>query len=80
MKFYYEWYISDCKRDPRSRIKNNRKIDKGFIDWIKKVEDKVLLVYGLMLLDLPDENYMYMYENGVNPERMADKIFENNKI
>ena len=74
MTFYYEWYLE------QTRNLNSCKENKGFVEWIKKVEDKVILVYGIRLLDLPDENYMLMYEKGVSVERMADKIFENNKI
>jgi hypothetical protein len=73
MSFYYDWYISKCK-------KNNEKINENFIEWIKRVEDKVILIYGIKLLDLPDEDYMMYFKKGINSERMADKIFQNNKI
>jgi hypothetical protein len=73
MKYYFEWYISKYK-------KNNNKIDENFLEWIKKVENKILLMYGISLLDLPDENYMDYYEKKLSPELMADEIFQNNKI
>ena len=73
MKTYVEWYKDNCK-------KNNEKINKDFIKWISKIENKVVLMYGITLLDLPDEDYMDNFIIKTSPETMADIIFENNKF
>lgn len=70
MKTYVEWYLESC----------NRSINKEFLEWISKVENKVLLLYGMTLLDLPDEDYMENFKLNIRPEIMADIIFENNKF
>jgi hypothetical protein len=69
MKTYVDWYLESGK-----------KIDKKFLKWISKVENKVMLFYGMTLLDLPDEDYMDNFKLNTSPERMVDIIFENNKI
>jgi len=49
-------------------------IDKKFIIWMDKIEEYVFLSIGIYLLDLPDEEYMYYFENNVSYEYVGDKI------
>jgi hypothetical protein len=70
---YSEWYIHTCNI-------NNKKINEKFVEWINNVEEKVEIIYGLRLLDLVDENYMYNFEKGISSDKMTDIVLENNKI
>jgi hypothetical protein len=81
MKTYVDWYLESGSHVPGNPGPGpGKKIDKKFLEWISKVENKVMLFYGMTLLDLPDENYMDNFKLNTSPERMVDIIFENNKI
>lgn len=57
---------------------NNNEPDYNFISWIDNVEKLVFESYGVNLLDLPDKDYMYYYENNYQPDDMFKKIQEFN--
>jgi hypothetical protein len=52
-------------------------VDYHFVEWIDEVEDIVFDVLNFELLDLPDENYMLMYEEHYKPSEVANIIISN---
>lgn len=69
---YIDYYRSRCKREKIS-------VDPHFITWIIRVESYVYNRTDLYLLDLPDESYMSLYENKVNPISVAKMVVKNFK-
>lgn len=49
-------------------------VDKKFIIWMDKIEKYVFFSIGMYLLDLPDEEYMYYFQNNVSYEYVGNKI------
>jgi hypothetical protein len=49
-------------------------VDKKFMIWMDKIEEYVFSSIGMYLLDLPDEEYMYYFENNISYEYVGDKI------
>lgn len=68
---YENYYRQHCS-------KNNLNINNKFIDWINEIENLVMLNYEITLLDLPDENYMYHFENGLSINDMYNIIVSSN--
>ena len=50
---------------------------KAFQEWLKKVNNIVILKTGLDLLDLPDMDYFGMWERGVSPKSAATRAVRN---
>jgi hypothetical protein len=48
---YVEWYKN-----------SNSEPNNQFVNWIKKIEKKIISNYGLSLTDIPDEDYMMYFE------------------
>lgn len=59
-------------------LSKNNKPNNNFVIWINAVEQLVLTIYGLKLLDIPDEDYMNYYENKYQPNEMFQIIQESN--
>ena len=59
----------------RLREKYNEK-DKNFVKWIDKIEDEVESRTGMKLLDLPDQPYRIMYEEGKKPNKVIKCIVD----
>lgn len=51
-------------------------IDWQFMRWVDDIENIVLEKTHFNLLDLPDEDYMYNFENHVTANVMAQKIID----
>ncbi len=51
-------------------------INLNFIKWIDQVEKMIYKKLKLNLLDIPDQLYMYHFENGYTPKDMFDLIIE----
>ena len=59
-------------------LKKNTEPNYGFVNWINKVENKVLNRFGFNLLDLPDEDYMLYFEEKLSPDEIVQIIKESN--
>ena len=59
-------------------LQNNTEPNYKFILWINSVEQMVLERFGFYLLDIPDEDYMYFYENKFEPYEIVQIIQESN--
>ena len=59
-------------------LQKNIKPNNKFIIWINSVEQMVLEHFKLYLLDIPDEDYMYFFENKFEPSEMVQIIQESN--
>jgi len=67
MPLYADFYRTYCK-------KNHMKPDVNFIRFMNCVEKLVKDVFGINLLDLPDENYRVMYNNNHSVEDVAEYV------
>jgi hypothetical protein len=69
---YSDYYI-------RRKIATSKEdaIDVPFIEWIDEVENKVRQKLGIALLDLPDEPFMFMYEQNITPIDASNKCVSN---
>ena len=56
--------------------KSNFQTDRKFIHWVDTVEYIVMGKLKMGLLDLPDENYIVNFENGMVAGEMAKKIID----
>jgi hypothetical protein len=54
--------------------KRNIETDENFIKWINSVENIIKYKLQMNLLDIPDEDYMFNFENNIMPEEMAQII------
>jgi|LakMenE01Jun11ns_1017448.scaffolds.fasta_scaffold9184721_2 hypothetical protein len=62
-------YTTDYKtKTPKDEI------NKKFMIWMDKIEEYIFTNIGMYLLDFPDEEYMYYFENNVSYEYVGDKI------
>jgi len=64
---YTNNYIKNCQKhqiDP----------DRSFIKWIGTVETIIKSKLNMGLLDIPDEDYMYNFENNITAKEMAQII------
>ncbi len=66
---YVEYYLS-----------NIQEIDNKFLIWISKVEKIIYSKLQMSLIDLPDEDYMYYFENNFGPREMVQIIYESNNL
>jgi hypothetical protein len=66
---YSAHYINYCKK---TMITPNLQ----FITWINTIEQKINKKIGLNLLDLPDEPYMDMFVDSIQPADVVDHILE----
>lgn len=64
---YSEYYIS-----------KNKNPNYKFVNWINKIEEEVIKIFGLCLLDLPDEPYMISFEEKYSPKEIVEIIKKNN--
>ncbi len=51
-----------------------------FIRFMNKIEKKIRDEYGVGLLDLPDENYRIMYDEGYTVEEIVNIVINNNYL
>ena len=65
------WYSTYYKNNTPP-LKYNEK----YYKWMKEVEIIVYKKLNKKLLDLPDQMYMHYFENSLNPEDMAEIVFE----
>jgi hypothetical protein len=54
--------------------KHNINIEKKFVTWINIVENKVFEKLKLRLLDIPDEDYMFYYEQKHDPIKISNYV------
>jgi hypothetical protein len=59
-------------------LSKNSEPNTKFVDWINNVEKNVLELFGVNLLDIPDEDYMGNFESGYEPNQMVQIIQESN--
>jgi hypothetical protein len=55
----------------------------NFIQWIDQIERKIISAIGLNLLDLPDQDYMMLFENKYTMGcviKLVSDDFYNNQI
>lgn len=68
---YSNYYKQHCEQRGIS-------INEKFIDWIDTIESNIYNKCSLCLLDLPDEPYMYYFENNKTIMDVTNKILLNN--
>ena len=51
-----------------------------FLKWIDTIETSIFNTYELYLLDIPDENYMYYFENNYSPKEVIKLIQDDFEI
>lgn len=66
---YSSYYLSK-KSEPNTK----------FVDWINNVEKNVLEKFGFNLLDIPDEDYMGIFESGYSSNEMVQIIQKSNSF
>ena len=59
-------------------LSKNSEPNTKFVDWINNVEKNVLELFGVNLLDIPDENYMGNFESGYSSNQMVQIIQDSN--
>lgn len=64
---YSNYYKMKC-------ISSNVEFDKNFAIWMNLIEKNVYNTINVLLIDLPDEDYMIMYENGYDYNKVSDII------
>ena len=55
-------------------------MNNDFDSWMKQVEEIVFKELKMHLLDLPDENYRYYFENGKSAMYMAQIVINDNNM
>ncbi len=68
---YSEHYIQNA-------INSKIPINKKFVNWINRVEQIVCEKLKLDLLDIPDEDYMEMFENKMSSYEVAEYVIKQN--
>lgn len=66
---YVQWYMN-----------SNSEPNTKFVNWISKIEKKIIAMYGMTLIDLPDEDYMTYFENKYTPDMVVQIIQESNEF
>ena len=59
---YYKLKCTDCN------------LNYKFIKWIDRVEKLVYNKFGFGLLDLPDQSYMILFEEGYSVQQMVSQV------
>lgn len=49
-----------------------------FVKWIRKVEKKIISLYGFTLIDIPDEDYIRYFKSLYSPNQMVQIIIKSN--
>lgn len=80
MSFSNSNNIKNYKSYSSYYIKKNDLVDEKFVRWINRVEKLVFEKFNIGLLDLPDEDYMYYYENKYSSNDMFSIIQDNNSF
>lgn len=70
---YSNYYIKKCE-------KSNKKPNMEFVIWITNIESFIEKNLNLSLLELPDDNYMFYFENGTTSEYIINKIIKDNYL
>lgn len=60
----------------RTCSKTKTKVNKKFITWIDRIEKSVNNTLKLDLLDLPDEPFMIMFEEGVKTKKVVEMMVQ----
>jgi hypothetical protein len=67
-------------RKNQAKIENSNATFTGyevkFMKWMNDIEDLVFNSLGLYLLDISDQNYMVMFEEGYTSKDVADYIIK----
>jgi len=61
-------------------MNSNSEPNTKFVNWISKIEKKIIAMYGMTLIDLPDEDYMTYFENKYTPDMVVQIIQESNEF
>ncbi len=72
MKYKY-YYLKQC-------FSNWYPVNLKFLKWIDTIEQSILNKYNLNLLDIPDENYMYYFENNYTTKEVIRIIQDDLQI
>lgn len=76
-------YVDNFRENRRREAeKNNVKClytgqDVRFMAWMSKIEQQVVAAIGVGLTDLPDEDFMMMFEDGYLVDTVTNIIIDN---
>jgi hypothetical protein len=70
---YVDYYIA-------KNTKNNQVINFKFVVWINQIEKYFIDKYCINLLDLPDEDYMFYFDENYSHKEVIDIIINNNYL
>lgn len=54
--------------------------DKGFAAWLEKIDARLIRLYGLGVLDLPDQCYRDHYDDGLTASEVIQIMREDGDI
>lgn len=77
---YVNWYLNKCVNSNFKINTNESKVNYEFIEWIEEIENYIILNFGFTLIDLPDEDYIFYFENNYTPEMMIKIILNSNGL
>lgn len=69
MPKYCEYYKSRC-------VKTNNEFDKNFYDFLNEIERRVKKELHIDLIDLPDDEYRLMFDDGYDSTYVAQKVIK----
>lgn len=73
-------YVNNFRQNKqREAAENNRQCtftgqEIKFMHWMSKIEHQIVRTLGVTLLDLPDEAYMMMFEDGYTVDDVVEVI------
>jgi hypothetical protein len=77
-KLINKYYIIDIMLYSSYYLCKNSKPNLKFVVWINNVEKNIFELFGVHLLDIPDEDYMRYFESDYETNQMVQIIQESN--